>query len=267
MYSLMIVEDEPLEREALNKIISEEYKGQIRIVDIAKNGVDAIIKAEQSKPDIILMDIGLPGKNGIDAQQEILSFLPKVQTIIITAYSDFIYAQKALTLEVKDYLLKPVRTYNLKSSINKIIKDLDSTSLSESLFVLKETNSDSDVIKKSITYMNAHFREKIDLQSISNHIHLNAQYFSRSFKKEMGISCIDYLNQLRINYACKLLCTTSYPVYRIAMESGFTDASYFSKVFTKLTHDTPIGYRRKHSKHSNKIKNVSVHNEYLEYYV
>jgi two-component system, response regulator YesN len=245
MYTLMIVEDEPMEREALHKIISREFKNQIKLLEDAKNGKEAIMKAQQNKPDIILMDIGLPGRSGIEVQEEILTFLPNVQTIIQTAYSEFIYAQMALKLNVKDYLLKPVKTADLKVSINKIIVNLDEISSKEYPITLKE--SETDIMKKSISYMNTNFKDNIDLQSISNHIHLNAQYFSRIFKKEMGIGCIDYLNQLKINYSCKMLCTTDYPVYRIAIESGFTDASYFSRVFTRHLQDTPLEYRRKNS--------------------
>src|SRR5690348_13074547 len=99
MYTLMIIEDEPMEREALHRIISKEFKDQIRILDDAKNGIEAIKKAQQNKPDIILMDIRLPGKNGLEVQEEVISLLPNVQTIIQTAYSDFNYAQKALKLK------------------------------------------------------------------------------------------------------------------------------------------------------------------------
>lgn len=260
MYTLMIVEDEPMEREVLRKIISNEFKDKIKMLDDAKNGIEAIMKAEQTKPDIILMDIGLPGKNGIEVQKEIISFLPKVQTIILTAYSDFTYAQDALKLEVKDYLLKPAKTLNIKLSINKIINNLDKMLLGEYPFALKA--SKTDIMQKSIEYMNINYKEKIDLESISNHIHLNAQYFSRIFKKEMGISCVDYLNQLRINNSCKMLCTTSYPVYRIAIESGFTDASYFSRVFTKFFNESPIEYRRRNS-YSSYNKNSSGSNRVL----
>ncbi len=262
MYTLMIVEDESMEREALHKIISNEFKNEIRILDDAKNGIEAITKAKQNKPDIILMDIGLPGKNGIEVQQEIISSLPNVQTIILTAYSDFTYAQSAVKLKVKDYLLKPVKTSTLKLAINKIILDLNNVPLNEYMLPLKEKECESDIIQKSISYINNNFKEKIDLESISNHIHLNAQYFSRIFKKEMGISCIDYLNQLRINNSCKMLFTTSYPVYRIAIESGFTDASYFSRVFTRLLKETPVEYRRRNS-YSSDNRNSSSYKKIL----
>lgn len=244
----MIVEDEPMERMVLRKIIAKDFGDQIILLEDAKNGIEAVSKAREFKPDIIIMDIGLPGKPGITVQEEILTFLPDVQTIIQTAYSDFIYVQKAISLGVKDYLLKPVKAEMLTFVLGRIISTLKKTIISQPLSCnLLEFDIEKDVIKKSIVYMNDHFRDKVDLEALSNHVHMNAKYISRIFKKETGTGCVDYLNQLRINYSCKMLSTTSYPIYRVAMDSGFTDASYFNKVFTKLMKDTPLSYRKKNA--------------------
>lgn len=254
MYTIMTVDDEPLEREALQMIINRKYKGQIQTIIEARNGKEAIQKARDFKPDIILMDIGLPEVSGIEAQQEIITFLPNVQTIMLSAYSHFSYAQKSMQARARDYLLKPVKTPNLLSAIDKVMEDLNQLSLTkEEASASLETpiplnDVKSDIILEAVLYMDNNFKEKIDLQSISNQIHLNPQYFSRLFKKEMGVSCIDYLNTLRVNYAAKLLSSTSYPAYRIAMESGFTDPSYFCRIFTKYTHSTPLEYRKHHAK-------------------
>ncbi|MPQ43631.1 helix-turn-helix domain-containing protein, partial [Clostridium tarantellae] len=83
--------------------------------------------------------------------------------------------------------------------------------------------------------------------------HINSQYLSRLFKKEIGISYSDYLNTLRVNNACSLLVNTSYTNYRIAIDSGFTDSAYFSKVFTKHIKVTPSKYRKMHIDKSHKI--------------
>lgn len=248
MYKLMIVEDEPMERLVLRKIIAQEFGEQILFLEDAKNGVEAVARAREFKPDIIVMDLGIPGKPGIAVQEEILAFLPEVQTVIQTAYSDFIYVQQAISLGVKDYLLKPVTADMLKHVLRKVIVTLNkNASAQQPACALPEFDLEKDVIKKSIVYMHDHFRDKVDLQAIAGHVHMNAKYISRIFKKETGTSCVDYLNQLRINYACKLLGTTAYPIYRVAMDSGFTDASYFNKVFTKLMKDTPMSYRKKYA--------------------
>lgn len=243
MFTLMIVEDEYIEREALRMIISKEFNGKINTIIEAKNGNEAIINAKKHKPDIILMDIGIPEINGLDAHKKIISFLPNVQTIILTAYSNFNYAQEALRLQVKDYLLKPARTSTLKNSINKIISKINKPSLLEDYLYINK--SQSDIIRKAIIYMNNNYQNKIDLHSVSNEVHVNSQYLSRLFKKEIGISYVDYLNTVRVNNACNMLSNTTYPAYRIATDSGFTDSAYFSRVFTKHTKLTPSQYRRK----------------------
>lgn len=250
MYTLMIVDDEPMEIEALRMIISKEFKLFDTIIE-AKNGKEAILKAKKHMPDIILMDISIPEIDGLCAQQEIISFLPNVNTIMLTAHSRFDYAQKAIEFGAKNYLLKPARTSDLKKSIDKILKDIDNNIAKEQHLYINK--SKSDIVKNSIIYMNNNYKNKIDLNSISSEVHINSQYLSRIFKKEIGISCVDYLNLLRVNQACEMLTETAYPAYRIACDSGFSDSAYFSRVFTKHIKLTPSQYRKRH------ISNLSLH--------
>lgn len=267
MYKLMIVEDEPMERLVLRKIITQTFGNQIILLEDAKNGFEAISMARLYKPDILLMDLGIPGKPGIDVHEEILKFLPDVHTIIQTAYSDFIYVQKAISLGVKDYLLKPVKAEMLKFVIGKIVTLLQKDPIrQESTYEIRDLDMEKDVIKKSILYMNENFREKVDLHSLSTHVHMNAKYISRIFKKETGTNCVDYLNQLRIKHACKMLTTTSFPIYRVAMDSGFTDASYFNKVFTKMMGETPLCYRNKNASSTRSNRNVRVQNSGISFH-
>jgi YesN/AraC family two-component response regulator len=242
MYTLMIVEDELLERKALRKIVSEAFRDKIAILEDATSGAEAIIKARQGRPDIILMDIGLPEMGGLESQKQIVSFLPFVQTVMITAYSDFYYVQNALQLKAVDYLLKPVKPKNLIESLAKVLQDLDEIqSRPKPPDVLIEEVS---AIKEAVSYISQHFRQEISLTSIAQHVHLNAQYLSRSFKKQMGVSYIDYMNSLRIHYAKEMLRKTDLPIYRIAVEAGFTDTTYFSRVFVKYENQSPTTYRK-----------------------
>ncbi|EJW15889.1 Two component transcriptional regulator, AraC family [Paenibacillus alvei DSM 29] len=68
--------------------------------------------------------------------------------------------------------------------------------------------------------------------------------FSRIFKRELGVTYTDYVNKLKIVHACKLLETTGYPAYRISTECGFTDPSYFNRVFYKQMNMTPKEYKK-----------------------
>ena len=100
------------------------------------------------------------------------------------------------------------------------------------------------LIQKSISYINEHYNEDINLETIANIVHLNPSYFSSIFKKEVGVSFSNYLNKIRIEQSKLLLKNTDSSIVEIALEVGFEDQSYFSKVFKNLTKMTPKQYRQ-----------------------
>lgn len=246
MYKLLIVEDVPLERRALRKIIERQYFN-INILDDAQNGIEAIEKAKLYRPDIILMDIRIPEISGLEAQKRILKILPNVKTIILTAYGEFDYAQEAIKTGVVDYLLKPVRPEELCKAIDAAI-----VSLTKDVLVVSKgqsrANVEKDILKSVLNYIEHNFCSEINLNIVAEFVHLNPQYFSRYFKKEMGITFTNYVMKLRVEKAKKLLADTNYPIYRIAAELGFSDPAYFNKVFVKYEKQPPYKYKQMLSK-------------------
>lgn len=116
----MIVDDEPLARDVLKAIINENFNN-ISIVCEAINGRQAIEFNSIHNPDIILMDIRIPGLNGIEASEQILKQYPNTVILVITAYDDFNYIQQALDLGIKGYCLKPIKDEDVVDKINKCI--------------------------------------------------------------------------------------------------------------------------------------------------
>lgn len=124
MYRLLIADDEALEREGLELMIQRMMPGVFHILH-AETGRQAIEIAEEQQPDIIFMDIKMPGIQGIDAIKKIQEHQPKVKMILITAYDYFAYAKEALTLGVRDYLLKPARREKIAEVLTKLAGELD----------------------------------------------------------------------------------------------------------------------------------------------
>ena len=87
----------------------------------------------------------------------------------------------------------------------------------------------------------------------SSKVFMNPKYFSKVFKKQTGVSFSQYINSLKIKHACILLETTNYPSYRISMECGFSDPSYFNRVFTANMNITPLNYKKYKLSSLNKI--------------
>lgn len=119
----MIVDDEEIERVSMQKILSESFEG-LEMAE-AKNGRMAIDLSSSFKPDIILMDIKMPGMNGLDAIKEIMMDFPTIKFVMVTAHDTFQFAREAIKLGVKDYLLKPSKISEIVATVEKVIKEIE----------------------------------------------------------------------------------------------------------------------------------------------
>lgn len=117
----IIVDDERLARNELRNLLSEFP--EIEIIGEAINAADALLKIEELQPDIVFMDIHMPGTNGIEALRQLkeLEEIPKV--VFVTAFDD--HAIEAFRLNALDYLLKPVDPERLNETINKLLSTED----------------------------------------------------------------------------------------------------------------------------------------------
>ncbi|KQX48449.1 helix-turn-helix domain-containing protein [Paenibacillus sp. Root444D2] len=89
----------------------------------------------------------------------------------------------------------------------------------------------SPVICSAIEYMKEHLQEKITLGEIARYCYLSTYHFAHLFKREVGLSFVDFLNKLRIEKAVHFLETTDLPVQQIAALVGFPDPNYFTRKF------------------------------------
>ena len=103
-------------------------------------------------------------------------------------------------------------------------------------------------------YINNHFKEDLNLDQLAEQCGLNKYYLVHSFKKATGTTPINYLNQLRLQEAEKLLKTTGLPVAKVAQEVGFSSSSGFSQSFRRCHGVSPAGYRQAQRAGSSKIK-------------
>ena len=128
----LIIDDERLARTELKRLLTP-FK-EIKVVGEAVNADDALEKIEELKPDLLFLDIQMPGKTGFEMLEE-LDSVPTV--IFVTAYDE--YALKAFEYNALDYLLKPIEPKRLEETVNKliekkrkkIISELDKSFLSE----------------------------------------------------------------------------------------------------------------------------------------
>ncbi|WP_225986087.1 response regulator [Psychrobacillus glaciei] len=118
---LLIVDDEPIEREGMQVILQKAFPELI--IHQAKNGKLAIELADSFQPDLILMDIMMPGMTGLEAIEQIRSEHPAIKFVMVTAFDMFDYARQAIKLGVKDYLLKPSKASEIVSTVGKVLEE------------------------------------------------------------------------------------------------------------------------------------------------
>lgn len=101
----------------------------------------------------------------------------------------------------------------------------------------------SGLVAEAVQYLKEHYRTKIKLQQLANHIHVNAAYLGQQFKREMGVSFSEYVHRLRIEEARRMLRRTNMKISDIAFELGYHDAEYFTEKFKALTGELPSLYK------------------------
>lgn len=120
---VIIVDDEIIERKAMKKFISDSFT-HIEVVAEAANGRIAIEEAKKHQPDVMFMDIHMPGIDGLEAIRQISAELPQTKFIMVSAYDSFEYAKQAMMQGVKEYILKPSNKQETLESLLRVEKEI-----------------------------------------------------------------------------------------------------------------------------------------------
>ena len=101
----------------------------------------------------------------------------------------------------------------------------------------------TDKLKLVLQFIQEHYQNPVTIQELAELCHFSEYHFMRFFKRHMNMTCIEYLNQYRLEMASRQLAGTELPITSIALESGFNNISYFNRVFKKKFGITPKEYR------------------------
>lgn len=115
----------------------------------------------------------------------------------------------------------------------------------------KEENPRVESLKAVLAYIREHYQEKLYVRDLSQLANMNEQYFCRFFKKAVGKSPVDYINDVRLTQVIRLLECSEEPVTGICLECGFNNIGNFQRLFRRKTGTTPLQYRKQfHAKKS-----------------
>ncbi|MBQ7795850.1 MAG: response regulator [Lachnospiraceae bacterium] len=264
MYTILVADDERWIRKGIVKMIDCE-KNQISEIFEAVTVQEAMEIYDQKKPDIVLTDICFPTKSGCDLIEYIYSDNPNVCVVLISAYSDFSYAQHALRFHASNYLLKPVSKEKLNQAIKECREELRALEeramhkkqvLGSTTEVLPNSwrekadlNPSEIIVNKVIEELDRDCAQKISLPQLAETYHISEAYLSHVFKKQTGKSLMNYIAQIRIEKASQLIAMSSNgssgKFYVVAQQVGYEDYSYFVRVFKKVMGMSPREFHKK----------------------
>lgn len=118
MITLLLVDDQRLMREGMRTLLSLEP--DLKVVGEAANGQEALQQALEFRPDVVLMDIRMPGMNGVEATRAIRAALPGTRVLILTTFDDDAYVMEALKEGASGYLTKDLPAEEIADAIRKL---------------------------------------------------------------------------------------------------------------------------------------------------
>ena len=250
--NIVIVDDEPRTRQGLQRTLESWNNGEFTILS-ADSGEEVMRILEERRVHILLSDIRMPEMTGLQLLKNMKEKGFSPVAIVISAYSEFEYAQEALKLGVVNYLLKPIGKKKLIEAVDEAVKVMEKqvrAGMIEKVVDEKivDTNnkmdSTKDTIRKAIAYIDQHLKDELTLKDVAAHIHLNPSYFSVLFKEQANLNFSEYVTRRRIQRAKELVISTNLPINEIAEEVGYKTSKYFIKIFKENEDMTPSAYRK-----------------------
>nr|WP_267490850.1 response regulator [Paenibacillus monticola] len=331
----MVAEDELWIRKMIIDII--EKTDGFQVVGEARNGQEAWDMLQELWPTLVVTDIMMPNRDGLWLVEQIAEKKLPMETIIISGYDKFQYAQQAMKHQVSEYLLKPLKEQELRDAMQRLYARLEDngkwhtylvkvqsfleelaakekptdihdqldkllhsvlelrdthpayytallrllhtkwserlgsipngtgqlfypkdvlsveqirTSFEELLRSSLQTQSndsyqlDKKVIREICAYLEQHYRKNVSLTEMAERCHMSVSHFCSVFKRQTGMTLINYVNKTRMDKVRQLLLEPDLKIYDIADLVGYTTMSYFNRIFKEMEGISPNEYRK-----------------------
>jgi AraC-like DNA-binding protein len=233
--TFLVVDDESDTLEMHARIVQNHAPGS-RVLK-ARSGREALALLEQGAVDLVLLDLMMPEMDGfavLEAMRE-REAMRDIPVIVVTG-------QVLTEAEMARLNQGVVRV------LSKGVFDLDETLAQVDVALQRQHRLSSEaqrLVRKAMAYVQQNYQEPLSRQSLARHVGMSDDYLTYCFRQELGMTPIAYLNRYRVMQAKSLLKESDRTITQIALDVGFSDSGYFSRVFRREVGVSPDAYRRR----------------------
>lgn len=252
MYQVYIVDDAVLTRKALVMTIPWNQWG-CEVVGAADDGEKALEEIVNLVPDIVITDIRMIRMNGLEMIKKCRESGNNAQFIVISGYNEFEYAQKAIKMDVLDYILKPIDDDELHDAVQRAVERLKEQGKREKENIADTNNKKLQVdysennlnahLRQAMQYVQMHYSTELSVRNVARYLNISESYLTKLFKIEINLTFVEYLTRVRIRKSLEWMKDKNMPIYEIAEKVGYRDYRYFSSTFKKYMGIGPKDYQ------------------------
>jgi two-component system response regulator YesN len=243
--TFVVAEDEERMRDYLARKTTELDRN-FECVGTAADGEEAVELVERHLPDLLITDIKMPVLGGLELVERIRRMNPDLRILIVSGYSEFEYARRAIELGVDDYILKPIDFEKLREILRRIRIRLEASAGSiDAEFGLDRIGAREEELAKAVeVFLQENYRQPYSLERLAASFNCKPAYLLRLYRKITGNTPTQDLIRLRIEKAKRLLAGHPHlEIKQVAAAVGYDDALYFSRLFKKETGLNPSAFK------------------------
>lgn len=242
-YRLILVEDDDQIRNGLEHYFPWGEIG-FSLEACLSNGLQGLKYVQEHDVDVILTDIRMPVMDGLEMLEKIRLENPSIYVVVLSAYRNFDYAQRAIELGVSNYVVKSTKYDDLMKVFKTIYGNLGKNDSGQYASVrIEESPMTEDIIVTLKKYIHSHI-DSVTLQAAADYVGYNSIYLSKLFKQKMGVNFIDYLIKEKMSCAAEMLKVPQNSIAAISERVGYSSETNFSRTFKRYYGVSPAEYRK-----------------------
>ncbi len=230
---ILIADDEQYVRMELHALLKELVPKAI--IDEVENGTGLKEALSVNRYQIAFIDIKMPGASGLEVLESLK--IKNTVFIILSGYSEFDYARKAVSLGISEYMLKPITKKELEEVLKKVMPSLQ--------VYENDKNVNNKLIQDAEKLIYKRYKEQIGVAQIAAELKVSPNYLSSQFKKNKKQTLTSYITDLRLKTSKEMLSLPGACVKDISHNLGYQSSRHFSRLFRERYNCSPSEFMKK----------------------